>query len=150
MSKPIEIWVESLHPLDKPNKRRIASLARRILVSRRANLSLAIILVGDDFIQELNEKFRKKRAVTDVLSFGMNEGKKIGLETHHLGDVYICLDQAKRQARQYQVSCTEEIDRLVAHGILHLLGYDHRTKKQKQLMQRKEEYFMAHAGGERR
>ena len=77
------------------------------------------------------------------MSFGMKEGKEIGPKTDFLGDVYVCLDQAKRQAQEYKVLFSEEIYRLVAHGILHLLGYEHKTKKQREEMKEKEEYFIS-------
>ena len=142
MSRPIKISVENLHSRYKPNKKKIANLAKKILSSQKSNFSLDIILVKDNFIRELNKKFRRKDRVTDVLSFGMKEGKRIGLEINYLGDVYVCLDQAKRQAKEYKVPFTEEVYRLVAHGILHLLGYEHKTKKQKEKMEKKKNILL--------
>ena len=147
MSKRTKILVENLHSTYQPDKRKIVNLAKKILSSEKADLSLDIILVGDDFIRELNRKFRKKNRVTDVLAFGMREGEQIGLEIDYLGDVYVCLDQAKRQAKEYDVSLIEEVHRLVAHGILHLLGYEHKTKKQKEKMKKLEDYFIAQMRG---
>lgn len=149
MSKPIKITVFNLHPIYKPSKGKIARLAKRILGSEKVNLSLGIVLVNDNFIRQLNAKFRKKDRVTDVLSFGMKEGKKIGLETDYLGDVYVCLSQAKRQAREYRIPFAQETHRLVAHGILHLLGYNHNTKKQGDKMKKREDYFIAQTRGKR-
>jgi probable rRNA maturation factor len=143
MPRRTKISVENLHHNCKPDKKKIASLAKRILSAHRSNLDLDIILVKDEFIRQLNKNFRRKDKVTDVLSFGMEEGKKIGLELNYLGDVYVCLDQAKRQAKEYEIPFVEEVYRLVTHGILHLLGYEHKTKKQTERMKSKEDLFIA-------
>lgn len=145
MPRRTKISVENLHPNYKPDKKKIASLAKRILSAHRSNLDLDIILVKDQFIRQLNKNFRKRDKVTDVLSFGMREGKGIGLEQNYLGDVYVCLDQAKRQAKEYEIPFVEEVYRLITHGILHLLGYEHKTKRQTERMKKKEELFVAQA-----
>ncbi|MCJ7508119.1 MAG: rRNA maturation RNase YbeY [candidate division Zixibacteria bacterium] len=143
MPRRTKISVENLHPNYKPDKKKIASLAKRILSAHRSNLDLDIILVKDQFIRQLNKNFRRKDKVTDVLSFGMREGEKIGLELNYLGDVYVCLDQARRQAKEYKIPFAEEVYRLITHGILHLLGYEHKTKEQTKGMKKKEELFIA-------
>jgi probable rRNA maturation factor len=145
MSRRIKISVENLHPNFKPDKKKIATLAKKVLSWHKSNFCLDVILVKEDFIRRLNKSFRKKDKVTDVLSFEMREGKKVGPETDYLGDVYICLDQAKKQAKEYKVSFIEEIYRLVIHGILHLLEYDHKTKRQMEKMKKREDFFIAQA-----
>jgi probable rRNA maturation factor len=77
-----------------------------------------------------------------VLSFGMNEGENMGMDYPSLGDIYVSLDQAKRQAAEYGISLKEETSRLVIHGLLHLLGYDHKDKKQAEKMREKEEAYL--------
>ena len=74
--------------------------------------------MDDASIQELNQKWRGKDQPTDVLSFPQ------GTPTH-LGDIVISLPTARRQAERFQHSLQTELQRLLIHGILHLLGYDH-------------------------
>jgi len=87
---------------------------------------------------DLNGSYLKHRYPTDVLSFQLGEHeKKID------GEIYINLDQAKRQARAYKVSFCEEFSRLTIHGLLHLLGYRDNTARKKALMTKKENLFLS-------
>ena len=87
---------------------------------------LSLVLVGDKRIKELNKIYRRKNKVTDVLSFGDWDDKKF------LGEVFICLPQAKRQAKKYGATLKRELTRLLAHGLLHLAGFDHEKTKQEE------------------
>ncbi|RJQ35188.1 rRNA maturation RNase YbeY [Candidatus Parcubacteria bacterium] len=79
---------------------------------------VSIALVSPEEIRELNRVYRNKNKVTDVLSFEL-DSQEI------LGEVIICLEQAKKQAEEKQKSIKSELQLLLVHGILHLLGYDH-------------------------
>lgn len=90
---------------------------------------VSIVLVGDKRIQELNKEYRHKNKVTDVLSFGDWQ------EEDFLGEVIICVPQAKRQAKEFGIDFKSEMARLLIHGILHLAGYDHeKSKKEEKIM----------------
>ncbi len=82
---------------------------------------VSISLVSRSAMKDLNRTYRKKNKPTDVLSFNMNEGEL-------LGDVVICPSVARQNAKKYGVSPRSEVARLVTHGLLHLLGYDHGKK----------------------
>jgi probable rRNA maturation factor len=86
-----------------------------------------VVVVGPKTIQKLNATYRKKDKPTDVLSFSrMNSGlPNFYVEESDLGEVLICWDIAKKQAREYKSSIQEELERLTVHGVLHLFGYDH-------------------------
>jgi len=106
--------------------------AGRILLSALAlrnpsgkNPELSILLTDDSEIKELNSKFRNKDKATDVLSFSMHEGESGGVEAPSLGDVVISLETAEQQATELNVSFSDEIIRLLVHGVLHLVGYEH-------------------------
>ncbi len=88
--------------------------------------SVSIVLVKDKKIQELNKIYRRKNKVTDVLSFGDWNDQEF------LGEIIICLPQAKRQAKKYNTSLEQELTRLLVHGILHLSGFDHEQSKLKE------------------
>ncbi len=79
---------------------------------------LSVVLTDDAGIKELNRKFRRINKPTDVLSFPQNDPSV-------LGDVVISVERAAHQAAKFKVSMGDELDRLLVHGILHLLGYDH-------------------------
>ncbi|MCF8008506.1 MAG: rRNA maturation RNase YbeY [Halanaerobiales bacterium] len=97
-------------------------------------VEISIALVDNNKIKELNKKFRNKDEVTDVLSFPMD--KEI------LGDIIISLERALSQSKDYGHSFKREVCFLVTHGILHLLGYNHKTEGEKQEMRKKEERIL--------
>lgn len=115
--------------------RRLKKTAERILDllnQNRAELSLA--LVGNREIRELNARYRNRDEPTDVLSFP--SGERLLREMEILGDVVISVEQAEIQARKRGKTLEEEVESLLIHGILHLLGYDHeRSKKEAKIMQ---------------
>jgi len=106
-------------------------LAKEGAASRRTD----IVLSGDSLLRKLNKKFRRKDKPTDVLSFAFNE-------PGFLGEIYISLDRAKKQAREYGLSFRDEIRRLMVHGLFHLLGYTHYRKKTRSAMEKKESVYL--------
>jgi len=96
-------------------------LIKSILKKEKAEGKVNLVLVGDQEIHRLNKKFRKKDKPTDVLAFPMGEE---GI----LGDIAISTETTKRNATRYGVSYRQELKRLVIHGVLHLVGYDHGRK----------------------
>jgi len=104
----------------------LRDLARKILKSASSECEqICILLTSDEEIRSLNKRFRGLDQPTDVLSFPACEG---GLpEDGHLGDVVISVETARRQARSLERTLRQEIDFLLLHGLLHLLGYDHET-----------------------
>lgn len=103
---------------------------------------LGILLVNDNCIKQLNSQYRNINSTTDVLSFVMYENAKaipIDRESQ-LGDIIINLHAAKRQAGLYGNTFKEEVRRLLIHGFLHLLGYDHeKNSYQERRMKKKEQ-----------
>ncbi len=97
---------------------------------------LSILLTNDETIRTLNREHRHKDRPTDVLSFHFeNRGALIGANTPTLlGDIVISLDTAARQAKGRKRPLLAELRWLLAHGVLHLIGYDHATEKQKREM----------------
>lgn len=94
------------------------------------NSELSILLCDDPQIQVLNQTHRGKNAPTDVLSFPLMDPEDEQLSTLEggaLGDVVISLDTAQRQAARRGQDLMQEVEFLLAHGLLHLLGYDHET-----------------------
>ena len=93
---------------------------------------LSVLLTDDRGIQELNREHRSKDKPTDVLAFPMDES--VPDPRGILGDVVISLDTADRQARARRRPLLEEVRFLLAHGVLHLVGYDHAEPAEKREM----------------
>lgn len=101
----------------------LSKIAHRALeVLGLSKVELSIALVSDAQIKRLNKLYRNKDKPTDVLSFPIGEKLEDWLI---LGDIVISVDTAKRQAQELGHSLEEELKRLLVHGLVHLLGYDH-------------------------
>lgn len=98
------------------------------------NTELSIHFTDDSEMRSYNKSYRNLDRTTDVLSFPQGYDE----QTNILGDILISIDAVKRQADIYDVTIDEEIERLIVHGILHLLGFDHKTKKQREDMRNRE------------
>jgi len=108
-------------------------------------VELSIALVDDARIRDLNRDYRKKDKPTDVLAFAMSEGEG-GAHGGLLGDVIVSIDTARRQAKAAKRSLLDELTMLLAHGLLHLLGYDHRNDREERVMVAKTKELEATAG----
>ena len=91
------------------------------------NSILDIYITSDEEIKELNKSYRQKNKPTDVLSFNINEF--VG-DYYYLGEIVISYETAQRQALEYEASIEQEITRLLVHGIVHLMGYDHELSEE--------------------
>jgi len=102
-------------------------------------IEISVNLVGEGKIKALNKKYRNKNKVTDVLSFPLDSNPALKGAIINLGDIFICLPFAKKQAKRENISIEEELSRLSIHGFLHLLGYDHeRTEEDRWEMEKLE------------
>jgi probable rRNA maturation factor len=97
---------------------------------------LSILLTDDDQIQRLNRLYRNIDRPTDVLSFSQRQGDLPDHPSALLGDVVISTPTAERQAIERGHSVAAEVTRLLAHGLLHLMGWDHVTPAQDRSMRR--------------
>jgi probable rRNA maturation factor len=88
---------------------------------------LSIVLTNDDQMQKLNRIYRRKNRPTDVLAFAQREGEAAEHAGRLLGDVVVSVPTARRQAAERGAPLSAELTMLLAHGLLHLLGWDHQT-----------------------
>lgn len=98
---------------------------------------MAVVITDDESVQALNRDFRGLDEPTDVLAFGDEKPGPFVLapgEPVYLGDIVISLERAEAQARERGVPVKSELQLLLVHGILHLLGYDHHTDEAKRQM----------------
>jgi probable rRNA maturation factor len=129
----------------KIDRRAIRRLTKLILEEHgEPEGDVTIVFAEDDFVHDLNLAYRGVDRPTDVLAFSMSEGEEPGdtgdpedLEII-LGDVVVSVDRAAVQARRYKRTEEQEILKLVAHGVLHLLGYDHESARERAEMRRLE------------
>lgn len=107
------------------------------------NCVFNIILVDDKYIHKLNKEYRNIDKVTDVISFALeDEDNEYESDYRVLGDIYISVDTAYKQALEYNHSKLREICFLATHGILHLLGYDHIDEEDEIIMFKKQEALL--------
>lgn len=133
-------------------KSRVEELLRAEGCSERVEVS--VLLTDDEGIAELNRQYRGVDGPTDVLSFSQMEGEAAedpGGETPMvLGDIVISVETALGQARERGVALSEEIDVLLAHGLLHLLGYDHADAEDARRMFARQESLLESRNSEMR
>ena len=122
--------------LDKDKIKRHVLKALKTLGEEKAELSL--LFVNDSYIKRLNHKYRGIDSKTDVLAFPMREGEGLSKDSPILGDVAISIETAKREAKKRKSPFQKELDLYLAHGILHLLGYDDENPGDRKKMQVKE------------
>jgi len=117
----------------KINEKFFKKVSEVVFKSEKKRLELSIVLVGEKRIRKLNKKYRKKNRLTDVLAFSYN----------HSGEIVICLEQVRKNAEKFNFNCKKELTRVLIHGILHLLGYDHeKSQKKAELMKKKQNYYL--------
>jgi probable rRNA maturation factor len=89
---------------------------------RVSDALISVAFVGSEMMSQLNEQFLSRDGPTDVITFGLSRS---GGKMPVIGDIYICPPVAERNARNLGISTREELARLLVHGTLHVLGYDH-------------------------
>jgi probable rRNA maturation factor len=124
---PVRLIVED-GPYAGVSRASVARRARAMLEAlQMRDRELSILLTGDDQIQKLNRIYRKKNRPTDVLAFAQHEGELGDRSDRLLGDVVVSIPTARRQAEARKRDLESELTMLLAHGLLHLLGWDHET-----------------------
>lgn len=112
------------------------------------NVSFNVIIVDNKYIHELNKTYRNIDRETDVITFALEDENSIVIPDNEriLGDIYISIDKAKEQAKEYGHSLLRELSFLAVHGFYHLLGYDHQTKEEEKIMFQKQEEVLEEYG----
>ena len=120
-------------------RRKLTHLTRRVIAGEGGDLDVSLIFTGDRLLRQLNRRYRKKDRTTDVLSFHVPGVKGLNPDSC---EIYISLPQASRQARSLGHSLESELERLVVHGTLHLLGFDHHKANEARLMRQREQHYL--------
>lgn len=98
---------------------------------------LSIIFCSDNYILDINIKYLQHDYFTDIITFDYCEGDLVS------GDLFISIDSVRENALHYNVKFEDELDRVMVHGLLHLIGYDDHTPEETALMRQKEDYYIS-------
>ncbi len=101
--------------------------------------TINLIFTDNRRIKKLNSQYRNKNTATDVLSFNLDD---LTVDGGTFGEIYISVPFAIKQAGTYNGTVSEELLRLFCHGLLHLVGYDHKKNKDEKIMKTRENYFL--------
>lgn len=111
----------------------LKKVAKIVLEREKKEGEISLALVGPGRMRKLNKKYRGKNRVTDVLAFPGNG----------LGEIVICLREVKKNAKRFGSTFEKELAKVLIHGILHLLGYDHeKSEKEAKEMEEKENQYL--------
>lgn len=99
---------------------------------------LNYIFTNDNVLLQLNKEYLRHITLTDIITFDMSEN-----EGELSGDIYISIDRARENAREFKVTLSNELNRLLIHGVLHLMGYKDKSKEEKETMREKEEFYLS-------
>jgi probable rRNA maturation factor len=122
----------------------LRTVGRKILSEEgiEAREEINCIFTDDNHIKELNAQYRAKPVPTDVLAFSFTEGEDVAFRERLFGDIYISVEMAKRNAREYGQDLSRELQLLFIHGLLHLLGYGDETEDEQKMMRSKEQHYL--------
>lgn len=97
---------------------------------------ISIIFCSDNYILDINQRYLQHDYFTDIITFDYCEGDKLS------GDLFISVDSVRENAAEYGTEFEEELNRVIVHGVLHLIGYDDHTDEQIKEMRSKENYYL--------
>ncbi len=131
-----KVWKKDIKNLNLFFKKKLNILSNLYFLKKKKHY-FTILLTTNKIIKKLNNKFRNKNKATDVLSFPFNEKIK---KNYFLGDIAISYEIVKK--RSIKSSFSKELDKMWVHGLLHLLGYDHKKLKDYSKMQNREKIIL--------
>ena len=135
----MKIQIENRQSRFKIEKKKIRGTVAGILkLMDCPDKEVSIVLTDDENIQALNKTYLGRDKTTNVISFSLQEGEYGNINPQLLGDVVISLDTAQKDALKGNLTLDQEIDFLLIHGILHLLGYNHENTSSAETRKMKE------------
>ena len=98
---------------------------------------ISVIFCSDNYILDVNQKYLQHDYFTDIITFDYCEGDRLS------GDLFISIDSVRENALEYRTDFSDELNRVMVHGILHLIGYDDHTEEDIAMMRKKENYYLS-------
>ena len=132
-------WQESFPLFKKYISKSVIETIKTVKVNLSENSEISFLLTSDKKIQKLNSKYRNKNLSTNVLSFPMM--KKIN-GVMLIGDIAISNEKILRESKSFKTNKYSYLSKITVHGVLHLLGFDHQTDKEFQIMNRYEKNIL--------
>ncbi len=136
----MQLLIENRQKKVRVDRRRLRQVVNKIFQALHCgDKELSLVLVDDEQIREINKQYLGRDYPTNVIAFSQTEGEFGHLHPDILGDVVISVERAKSDSLAAGITLEDELDFLVIHGLLHLLGYDHEnaTEAEKQRMENK-------------
>lgn len=123
---------------DLKNKRKNNAWLRLVAESEIRRVGdINIIFCSDNYILDVNQKYLQHDYFTDIITFDYCEGDKLS------GDLFISIDSVRENAQEFGTEFEEELNRVMVHGVLHLIGYDDHCEKDIKMMRKKENYYLS-------
>jgi len=124
-------------PFFLPKRKELKSFIEQIFNNEKKRLQhISYIFCSDDYLLKINQQYLKHDFYTDIITFNLSETKEV------IGEVYISIDRLKENAKQFGSTFFEESHRVIFHGALHLCNYKDKTKAQKHIMSKTEDYYL--------
>lgn len=136
----VKIWIKNPQKILKLDLKKIREIAKTVFISevKEKSAEFSLYFVNDKLMREYNLKYHKSDYSTDVLSFSLSNSLE-----NIIGEIIISVDTAKYHSRIFKTNPIYETYLYVIHGILHILGYDDLTPKDKRIMRKKEKFYLS-------
>jgi probable rRNA maturation factor len=132
----IQFFVEDV-TLPRLLKRRIGNWIKKVIVDEgKKSGEISFIFCSDSYLLEVNKKYLNHDYFTDIITFDYVENNVIN------GDIFVSVDRVRENAIEFKTTFANELNRILIHGVLHLLGYKDKTKMDKSIMTDKEDFYL--------
>lgn len=133
---PIRFFYEYDFKVEHPRKTS-QWIGKSIATEKKKVGDINYVLCSDEYLLRLNQQFLKHDTYTDIISFDYTAGKVIA------GEIYISLDRVRENSENYRILFSDELRRVLIHGVLHFCGYSDKKKAHKVVMRKKEEAYLS-------
>jgi probable rRNA maturation factor len=124
-----------------PNPKKISSWIKRVAkIENHSPKALNFIFCSDEYLLDINIRYLRHKTYTDIITFDNSDEDEFGIIE---GDIYVSIDRVKENAKKLNIIFTDELHRVIIHGVLHLLGYSDKTKAQIREMRKKEDAYLS-------
>jgi probable rRNA maturation factor len=137
MTQNIHFFTEDLEFLIK-SKKQIRDWITNIATEEKTIAGdINFIFCSDAYLMKINKKYLKHNSYTDIITFPLMDDNSV-----ISGDIYISIPRVRENAKLFRQKVSDEVHRVIVHGVLHLLGYDDSTHDEKKVMRNKEDYYL--------